>query len=227
MARLRAGDAGMLFVTARHQTGGRGRSGRQWASPAGNLYASLALRDPGPLACVPQLGLVAGVALARALKGRLGGNASLQLKWPNDVLFAGAKLAGILLESAGLPGGGLGCVVGMGVNCISHPAGLSYPATDLRAVGDPNPDPEAVLAEVAREFRDVLDLWDGGLGFAAVRRAWLGLAAGIGEPISVRLPTGLREGIFRGLDEAGHLLLETAHDLTTVLAGDVFLSVPA
>ena len=224
MTRLRAGDPGGLVVTARSQTGGRGRQGRVWTSPPGNLYASLALLDPAPMAAAPQLGFVAGVALATALRARLGGDARLQIKWPNDMVFEGAKLAGILLESAQLPGGHLACVIGFGVNCRSHPDGLPYPATDLRAACDTAADPEAVLANLLPEITRQLAIWNGGAGFAAIRAAWLERAAGLGARISVALPRGATQaGIFRGLDDAGRLLLDTDHGRVSVDAGDVFL----
>ena len=99
MARLRDGEPAPFVVTARSQSVGRGRQGRAWASPPGNLYMSLALRDPAPLARAPQLGFVAGVALVRALRDRLGGDLRLVVKWPNDILHEKAKLAGMLLEA--------------------------------------------------------------------------------------------------------------------------------
>ena len=119
MARLRAGEPGGFVVTARTQNGGRGRHGRTWSSPPGNLYMSLALRDPATPAVAPQLGFVAGVALVQALRGLLDGDRLLALKWPNDILYDGAKLAGMLLESSMLPGGGFGCLIGIAINCSS------------------------------------------------------------------------------------------------------------
>ena len=185
MARLKAGEPGGFIVAAARQTGGRGRQGRAWSSPRGNLYASLALVDPAPLALAPQLGFVAGVALCDALRARLDGDRRLQIKWPNDMVFASAKLAGILLESARLADGRLGCVIGFGVNCLSHPEDLPYRATDLGAAGDPAPDAAAVLAALAREIERHLATWSRGDGFPAIREAWLARAAGLGERITV------------------------------------------
>lgn len=222
MARLRGGEAAPFVVIARSQTGGRGRRGRTWASPPGNLYASVALRDPAPPTAAPQLGFVAGVALAQALRARLGDDDRLALKWPNDVLHAGAKLAGLLLEGTTLPGGGTGCVIGVGVNCRSHPSDLAYPATDLAEAGVDECDPDAVLADFLRRFDIGLQQWDGGAGFAATRRAWLGLAAGLGERIGVVRARGRLDGIFRDLDATGRLLLDTADGTVAIEAGDVF-----
>lgn len=222
MARLRAGEPGDFVVTAREQSGGRGRQGRVWTSPPGNLYMSLALRDPAPAALAPQLGFVAGVALADVLRARLDGDVRLKLKWPNDVLFDGAKLAGMLLESSMLPGGGLGCVVGIGINCRSHPDGLAYPATSLDAAGARNADPASILADFTRRFDIQMREWNDGSGFAAVRRAWLSMAAGLGQPIGITTPRRGLDGIFRDLDATGRLLLDTAGGTVAVEAGDVF-----
>lgn len=222
MAQLRAGTRTPFVVTAREQTGGRGRHGRIWASPPGNLYMSLALRDPAPPACAPQLGFVAGVALAETLRPRVQGGSRLRLKWPNDVLHNGAKLAGTLLESATLPGGGFGCVIGIGVNCNSHPSNLSYAATDLAAVGGENADPDVVLKAFLRRFDVQLKRWSSGADFAAIRRAWLGFAAGLGEPITVTTSRCRLDGIFRDLDATGRLLLDTAAGEIAIDAGDVF-----
>lgn len=222
MSRLRAGLAAPFVVTAKSQTGGRGRHGRVWASPPGNLYMSLALRDPAPVVRAPQLGFVAGVALTDALRRRLGGDARLRLKWPNDIQFSGAKVAGMLLESTVLPNGAFGCVIGIGVNCRSHPVDLSYAATNLCAVGDDDVSPDAVLADFLVHFDIHYSIWNGGDGFGAVREAWLSRAAGLGEPVVVATRAARRIGIFRDLDASGRLLLDADGDLVAIDAGDVF-----
>ena len=224
LARLRAGDPGGFFVTARSQTGGRGRQGRAWASPPGNLYASLALVDPAPVAQAPQLGFVAGVALCDTLRARLGGDARLAIKWPNDMLFDGAKLAGMLLESTILPGGRLGCVVGIGVNCVSHPDGLPYPATDLAASGAPAADVQTLVADLGEAIARWLAVWRRGAGFAAIREAWLARAAGLGTRIEVTLPSQPPlAGSFLGIDPVGRLALDVDGRHMMIDAGDVFL----
>ncbi len=225
LARLRAGDPGQFFVTAVNQTSGRGRQGRAWVSPPGNFYASLGLRDPAPVGLAPQLGFVAGVALAKTLRAFLGGDARLRLKWPNDAVFAGAKLAGMLLESTTLPDGSLACVVGIGVNCVSSPVGLPYLATHLRAAGA-KVGPEMLLPEFAANLAGELATWQKGAAFALIRERWMALAAGFGEPIVVRTPRLTLHGVFRDLDPSGRLLLDTATGLVSVDAGDVFFSVP-
>lgn len=221
MALLRAGEPGGFVVTAVRQTGGRGRQGRSWASPPGNLYASVGLRLSVAPRHAPQLGFVAGVALVEVLARRLGNDPRLRLKWPNDAIFAGAKLAGLLLESA--PGGdALLCVIGYGVNCRSHPDGLPYAATDLAAAGDPAPDPALLLPELCTELAARLSLWDNGRNFPDIRAAWVARAIDTGTRLVVSLATGPRTGTFDGVDAEGRLLLATEDGRLAVDAGDVF-----
>ncbi len=220
MARAREGDPGRLWIRAERQTGGKGRLGRNWVSPEGNLYASLLLVDAALPQRAPELGFVAGVALASALTGRLGSR--LRLKWPNDAIVDGCKIAGVLLEASQTHGGGFACVIGVGVNCASHPQGLPYGATDLASLGHLM-KPDELLEVFAQEFADWLDRWDEGRGFALVRAAWLSYAAGMGEPAVVSVGDQRINGVLRGLDEHGRLLLDTQAGLRTIDAGDVFL----
>jgi BirA family biotin operon repressor/biotin-[acetyl-CoA-carboxylase] ligase len=212
-----------MWVVATRQTGGRGRQGRVWSSPPGNLYASLALRLSIEPAVAPQLGFVAGVALAGVLRDRLAGDGRLRIKWPNDMIFDGAKLAGLLLECTSLPDGQLGCVVGFGVNCRSHPEGLPYPAIDLAAAGDPAPDPKEILSALAEAMARQLAIWDKGLEFNAIRSAWLSLAIDLQTRLGVTLAERRLSGTFQGLDPTGRLLLDTDGGRLAIDAGDVFL----
>ena len=223
MARARTGEPGPLFIVAASQTGGRGRQGRVWASPPGNLYASLLLTDASDLKVAPQLGFVAGIALAESLRALLHGDERLRLKWPNDILFDGAKLAGLLLESATMPDGGLACVIGFGVNCRSHPEGLAYPATDLSAAAGRPIGPDDVLQALGPCFQRHLTAWDRGANFMGIRSAWLAKAAGLGDMIEVRCSSRTVTGTFSSLDSTGRLLVETADGCVAIDAGDVFL----
>ena len=220
MNRARAGDPGRLWITAARQTGGKGRLGRTWVSPEGNLYASLLLLNPAPAERAPELGFVAGVALACTLTRLLG--SQLRLKWPNDAIVNGAKIAGILLEATQTRNGALACVIGIGVNCASHPGDLAYAATDLRALGT-QIEPRVLLQGLAEEFAGWLDRWDEGRGFGLIRTAWLSFAAGIGEPAEVTIGAQRLKGTLRGLDERGRLLLDTDMGQRIIDAGDVFL----
>jgi BirA family transcriptional regulator, biotin operon repressor / biotin---[acetyl-CoA-carboxylase] ligase len=222
-ARARAGERGPLWITARRQTAGRGRRGRAWVSEPGNLYASLLLTDPAPPQRAAELSLVAALAVHDALSERAGVlGPRLTLKWPNDVLCDGAKLAGILVEGEALPGGPLAVVIGIGVNCAHHPAATAYPATNLAAAGvlvAPESLAQALIAAMARRLGE----WDAGKNFAAIRAAWLKRAAGLGAPARVRLPDREIEGVAETLDETGRLVLRLADgSRERIAAGEMF-----
>jgi BirA family biotin operon repressor/biotin-[acetyl-CoA-carboxylase] ligase len=220
LARARAGDPGPLWITARAQTTGRGRRGRAWTSPAGNLYATLLLGDPGPAAVAPQLSFVAALAVHDAVLAAAGQHAlSLMLKWPNDVLCNGAKLAGILIEGEGRP---LAAAVGIGINCRQHPSETAYPATDLREVGA-EVSPEQLFDLLAPAMQRRLAQWDRGQGFASTRAAWLARAHPPATELSLRLGGRESVGSFETLDEAGRLILRRSDGNTeAIMAGDVF-----
>ena len=223
MARLRAGVAGPLWIVGGEQTAGRGRLGRVWTSPRGNLYASLALRDPCPPERAPELGFVAGVALAAATRAMVGPVPGLGLKWPNDLMASGAKLSGMLLEATRLPSGAFAAVIGIGVNCRSHPQGLAYPTTDLEALQPGAGDPAGLFAHLSDEMARTLSLWARGAGFGALREQWLGAALGLGGPIRVALGQRTVEGVFETIDPHGRLVVLTANGSVSIDAGDVLL----
>ncbi len=223
LAAARAGGPGRSWFVAHAQTAGRGRHGRTWISPPGNLYASLLLLDAAPIDVAPQLGFVAGVALARALRALVAEDARLKLKWPNDILFDGAKLGGILLEATGLPIGGLASVIGIGVNCNSYPRDLGYPATALSESGTVAATPQEVFLRLSGEIADWLGIFSAGRGFGAIRREWLALAGGIGEQIKVATPARHFEGRFETIDASGRLLLQNEAGVVAIDAGDVIV----
>jgi BirA family biotin operon repressor/biotin-[acetyl-CoA-carboxylase] ligase len=224
LTRGRCGDAGRLWVIADTQTEGRGRSGRVWSSPRGNLHASLLLIDPAPPHRAAELGFVAGVAAAHALREILCGDRRVTIKWPNDVLHDGAKLCGILLESANLPDGRFACVAGVGVNCRLHPANTPYKATNLSAIAGQPVAPARVFARLSATMTHWLDVWAAGAGFESVRTEWLSLAAGLGAWIGVTRPTQTIEGMFQTIDATGRLILEQVSGQVAIEAGDVFFS---
>ena len=221
-----AGEPGPLWVMARRQTQGRGRSGRQWASEPGNLYASLMQRLTCPQSVVHQLSLLAGVAVVEAIAAAAGTPiAGLRLKWPNDVLIGEAKCAGILPESQMLQGGPEAVVViGIGINLASHPTGLGRAATDLGAHGA-SVAPEAMLGFLAQSIERWLAAWDRGAGFAHVRAAWLGYAGAVGESLTVDTGRERIAGTFLGLDDGGALLMRDGQGAARKLTfGDVTLA---
>jgi BirA family biotin operon repressor/biotin-[acetyl-CoA-carboxylase] ligase len=223
-ARAEAGEAGPLWIMARRQTAGRGRSGRQWASEPGNLYASLLVTLACAPTVVPQLSLLAGIAVVDAIRQAAdGGPAGLRLKWPNDVLIGQAKCAGILAESISGHEATV-AVIGIGLNLAWHPTDLGRTATNLAEHGL-RLEPEAMLGFLAPIMQRWLAVWDCGTGFAAVRTAWLEQAGPAGESCSVNTGTDRVEGTFVGLDAGGALLMQDRVGRQRSIAfGDVMLA---
>jgi BirA family transcriptional regulator, biotin operon repressor / biotin---[acetyl-CoA-carboxylase] ligase len=219
LRRARAGERGPLWIAAAQQTAGRGRRGRSWISPPGNLHASLLLTDLAPAAAAPQLAFVAGLAVHDAAAALAPGlAASLALKWPNDMLCRGAKIAGILIEGEGEP---VTVAIGVGVNCRHHPA-AEFPATDFAEQGIAL-DAATLLQALSRAMAAHLRQWDHGAGFAAIRAGWLVRAVGIGHAIRVRLAERETSGHFETIDEAGRLVLRLDDGRReTIAAGEVF-----
>jgi BirA family biotin operon repressor/biotin-[acetyl-CoA-carboxylase] ligase len=217
--RAEAGAKAGLVVMADQQTRGRGRHGRGWASPAGNLYASVLLPANGPLMASAQLSFVAGLALADALEHHAPEGTSIRLKWPNDVLIGRAKVAGILLESIGA---NRGVIIGTGVNIASYPADTPYPATSLDAQGFAPVTPHALLGA----YLSALDRWFRqwcANGFAPLRTAWRARSLGLGEEIRLRLEREDLLGRFVDVTATGSLLLDLgAGGQREIAAGDVF-----
>lgn len=242
LAAAAAGDPGGIWFAALRQTSGRGRRGRQWHSPPGNLAASLLIVPDAEAELVATLGFVAGVALNRALSTvlpqgmvRLGidgadaadGSARIALKWPNDVLADGAKLAGILLEAAKTPDGRTAIVVGIGVNVVAAPEGVPYPATSLRALGVAR-GAEEVFEALSDAWVEAFRLWDDGRGVGAVLELWRGSAAGIGAPVAVAQDGVVRRGIFETIDAAGRLVIRDDDGARiAITAGDVHFGATA
>jgi BirA family biotin operon repressor/biotin-[acetyl-CoA-carboxylase] ligase len=218
MTYLRQGGADRNLFIAEKQEQGRGRLGRVWVSKPGNLYASLALRDPCDIAKGFQLGFVAALVIRQALSSV--GAQSLSLKWPNDVLMRGAKISGILIEGSKLPDSTFACVIGTGINLADHPTDTPYPATDLASQGLAI-TVDAFLPQYLAAWDEMLMRFERGRGFNTIRAEWLSHAKGLGEPVTVRGQTVTREGIFTGLDEDGRLLLNENGHVSPVVAGDV------
>lgn len=230
----KAGDPGKLWVVSSKQESGRGRRGRVWATPEGNLAATLLVLTAGELRFAATLGFVAGLALADALdavvpKGKIAigvdgasaGKNRFELKWPNDVLASGAKLAGILLESAILDSGRFAVAVGIGVNVVAYPEDLPYPATSLRALGAAC-DAETLFLALSDAWSENFRLWDEGRGLAAVRRRWLARAAGLGGEVAVRIDGNVVHGVFETIDEDCRFVIrDDKGSVQTIAAGDV------
>jgi BirA family transcriptional regulator, biotin operon repressor / biotin---[acetyl-CoA-carboxylase] ligase len=219
--RALTGDTSRLWIVAEEQTAGRGRRGRGWISPRGNLHASALILDPCPRPVAPQLGFIAGVALARAASDL--GATDVGLKWPNDLMSHGAKCAGILIEGFGVGGGRTACVVGIGVDCAHAPEGLGYATSCLTRAGGQAVAPGELFERLIERFDDALDEWRAGQGFDRIRAAWLDYAVGLGERIAIQNGGGQREGVFDGIDATGRLLMRSEHGLDAVEAADVWI----
>ena len=234
LERVRQGDPGRLWIVSKRQESGRGRRGRNWETPHGNLAATLALTGIGELKLAATLGFVAGLALSDALAaivpdGKIGigvdgggkTRSRFELKWPNDVLADGAKLAGILLESAQLDGGRYALAIGIGVNVVAHPEGLPYPATSLAALGA-NVDAETLFLALSDAWTANARDWDEGRGLTRIRNNWLARAAGLGSDVAVRVDGNVVRGVFETIDEDCRFVIRMrGGELVRIAAGDV------
>lgn len=216
--------AGPEWILGLQQTAARGRRGRAWVNPAGNFAATLVMRPTETPDRVALRSFVAALALYDALKRVTGTAIGLSLKWPNDVLLNGGKLAGILLESIGGPGGHL--AIGIGVNLLAAPEMSQVeeravtpvallPETGVRVT------PEAFLSALAsayatHEARFVT------YGFEPIRSLWLQRAARLGETITARTARDTETGVFETVDATGQLVLKTPKGRVTVAAADIF-----
>ena len=218
--------AGPTWVFAHRQTRGRGRRGRAWADPAGNFAASLLLRPASGPEHAALYSFVASLALFEACSALTGTPQRFSLKWPNDVLLDGGKLAGILLESSATARDGLVLVIGIGVNLAHAPEGGQLEGGALRPValaaetGLLMPA-EAFLGELAQHFAS-FDRQFQQAGFAPIRTAWLQRAARLGQVITARTMRDSFTGTFETIDETGNLVLHTAQGRQAVAAADVF-----
>jgi BirA family biotin operon repressor/biotin-[acetyl-CoA-carboxylase] ligase len=235
-----SGDVGDVWFAALKQTEGRGRRGRAWETAHGNLAASLLVVPDADPAIAATLGFVAGVALNRALSevlpqgavrigvdGADAADARIALKWPNDVLADGAKLAGILLEAQKLPGDRMAIVIGFGVNVVAAPVGLPYPATSTSELGSAV-SAEAIFAALADCWVDCFELWNNGRGVAEILELWRQSAAGIGAEVAVSRDGGVVRGIFETIDDTGRLIVRANdNQRIAITAGDVHFGATA
>ena len=219
--RASAGEPEGLVLRADEQTAGRGRRGRDWFSPAGNLYVSLLLRPDCKPVQGATLGFVAAVALGRVLRDLTP--ADVLHKWPNDLLINGKKMTGMSLEAGSGPGGQLDwLVLGIGVNIRAHPGSGLYPTTDLVESGGPSLTPRALLDRFLAVFGPFYDAWEAG-GFQTIRADWLAFAAGVGERVVARLEREEVAGRFADLDPDGALIMQLdSGQQRRIAAGDIF-----
>lgn len=224
----REGAEDGTLVWAREQTGGRGRGGRDWSSPKGNLYLSLVLRPECPAARAAELGFVAAVGLGNALAALVPPLCPVNYKWPNDVLLGESKVAGILIETESAAQAAADAplewmVLGMGVNVQKYPSETEFPATSLGEEGAGDVTVEKLLETFGIYFLDWVNRWMED-GFAPIRAEWKERGLGIGRKLRVRLPRETVRGKFIDLDADGALLLkpEGQAAVRRITAGDVF-----
>jgi len=209
-----------LVVQALEQTGGKGRHGRAWISPKGNLYISVLLRPSCIAPQAAQLSFVAALAVSDAIDSYISSTALRMLKWPNDILLDGRKCAGILLETEVKGSEAVWTALGIGVNIASAPEGIGT------ALGDYTQKEIELSA-----FRDALlsclaarlASWETE-GFKKIRQSWLAMAHKPGTKLQIKLGETVQEGYFHDMDDSGNLLLKGADSKMTALsAGDVFI----
>jgi BirA family biotin operon repressor/biotin-[acetyl-CoA-carboxylase] ligase len=223
--RALAGEPGPLWIWSARQSHGRGRGGREWISQYGNLFASLLIRLNCPLRVAGQLALLAGIISFDTIAKLIAyeGRSEILLKWPNDILLAGEKMAGMLLENVGGANESRSIVViGTGINLASHPENLPQPAVSLATYGM-TVTPAKALETLAATTHEWLGCWGEGSCFPTIRRAWLDRAGPTGRPLTVRVGSQEVEGVYGGLDADGALrLLMPDGGEYRVTAGDVF-----
>ncbi len=215
--RLAAGETAEVALIAGEQTGGKGRLGRRWESPQGNLYMSVLLR-PGRIRAPGQWSILSAVALAETIAPLVQPPAELKLKWPNDLLLDGGKLAGILLEAGDDNGPWL--LIGYGVNLFTAPVGLDRPAVALASrVPPPAPDAmaRALLAQLAKWRARYAEE-----GFEPVRNAWMDHGPAPDERVSAIYNGRAIEGAFAGIAATGGLRLDTPTGPRTIVSGELF-----
>jgi BirA family biotin operon repressor/biotin-[acetyl-CoA-carboxylase] ligase len=219
--RAEAGAAEGLAILARRQSAGRGRQGRGWDSPDGNLYLSVLLRPDVPLREAPQWSFVTAVALAETLKPLLPEAAQPSLKWPNDLLLQGAKAAGILVETGVAASNTLDWMcIGIGVNIASKP---SLPDRATACLAEFLPAPPAPETWAAALLQNLAHWHETRLrqGFDPIRDAWLLHGPAMGAAVSVKRDGALIEGAFAGLSPEGGLKLAKGGEVQLILAGEI------
>jgi BirA family biotin operon repressor/biotin-[acetyl-CoA-carboxylase] ligase len=224
--RSEAGETGPLWITASVQTEGRGRRGRRWETPRGNLAATLLTVLDRPPAEAAGVSFVAALAIADLARAYVPAGL-VRLKWPNDVLLGRDKLSGVLIETGLLDSGQAWLALGLGVNLMTAPANVERPASSLAQHLRPEllnpPTPEAALHHLAGSLAYWSARWFEE-GFAPIAAAWSQNALGLSGPCAVRLPAETLQGTAEGLYADGALRLRlTDGSLRRITAGDVFL----
>ncbi len=215
VTRAKAGEPAGLAVQALMQSAGRGSRGRSWQSLQGNLNLSVLLRPARPAAEAGMFSLLAGIAVAEALETFFAPPTSL--KWPNDILLGGAKLAGILIDAAPSGENLDWLVIGIGVNLLAAPQISGRVTTSLAAHGV-----GIAPADAARAILGRLSHWQDADALQ-IRENWLARAHPVGTELQIRTAHRTQTGIFAGLSPAGELLLQTNDRIEPISTGEILL----
>ncbi|WP_417205110.1 biotin--[acetyl-CoA-carboxylase] ligase [Antarctobacter sp.] len=223
-ARIAGGLSGPEWILGLRQTAARGRRGRTWVNPEGNFAATLVIRPADTPDKMALRSFVTSLALYDALEAVTGTAIGLALKWPNDVLMNGGKLAGILLESIGGPGGHL--AIGIGVNLLAAPDAAqveqhAVPPVALLSETGVRVTPEAFLNALATAYA-LHEARFATYGFEPIRGLWLQRAGRLGETITARTTRDTVTGVFETVDATGQLVLKTPKGRVTIAAADIF-----
>ncbi|AIK96448.1 biotin--[acetyl-CoA-carboxylase] ligase [Candidatus Odyssella acanthamoebae] len=179
-----------VLVLTDSQTRGRGRRGRRWYSPPGNLYMSFSKTPPVNPVVLGQISLVVGIAVYRVIKKIMPESAQIALKWPNDILVNKMKLGGILVETEQFPDQSHAtCIIGIGINILSAPEMVMFPACCLREFFNDLPGKTQLAQEIMAEFDQCYDIWVND-SFEKLRNEWLLVSYGLGKPVSARAENG-------------------------------------
>lgn len=216
-------------VLAKSQTKARGRSGKNWQSRVGNLHVSLLIKPNKELELLPQLSFVAALAVYDCMSSRSSPTGSskpttndavscfldpvrglrddiVQLKWPNDVLVNGRKIAGILLESVKVENNYY-LIIGIGINITYHPDNIDQPTTSLISENLPPIEPQALLEKLIESFEKYYQIWHNN-GFSFIRKKWLEHAYKLHENISIKYQNDIVTGLFKDIDSTGRIILQ-------------------
>ena len=217
---VEAGEKGPLWLIARLQTAGYGRRGSSWLQREGDVAATLLYSPPAERETIAQLSFVAALAVVDALK-RTAPHVDFAVKWPNDILVDGRKIAGLLLELLTTPPASPLVAFGIGVNVVSAPEHVDYPTACLcEFVTDATPEPVSIVEAIDECLFAWVRRWKDE-GFEPVRARWLQIADCVGRRVRVRLPDETVEGVFSDLDLDGALILDCDGERRKIAAGAV------
>ncbi|WP_208437993.1 biotin--[acetyl-CoA-carboxylase] ligase [Bartonella taylorii] len=223
--KAQTGHRGYLWIVAQEQSQGRARRGRTWSSPKGNLYSSLLLTDDIFHKTAAQLGFVAGVSVAEAIKQFIKGEKQTDsivcLKWPNDILLGGAKSSGVLLEIFKVTPQKYALIIGIGINVKYHYEDAPYPTSSLKNIGL-HIEVEQLFTVLTECFSKNYFLWKQPKGCEIIRKKWLLYSAHLGQHVKVVNDEKIIEGIFDGLDSDFNCIIKQKNGQAVIItAGDV------